>query len=90
MRLVLTGIAALGLSACVYDPDQYPTYPPVPRPTSNSGIILPGQADKIPDTPYEVRKGEIERDKQIAGQTGRTYPKLFKNQKDEDEKDGGS
>lgn len=91
MRMILVGLAVIGTSACAFDPGHYPKGPPVPQPatTSNSGIILPGQVDKIPDTPYEVRKAEIERDRQIAGQTGPTYPPLFKNQKD-DGKDGGS
>ncbi len=86
MRMMLAGLAAIGLSACAFDPGNYPKGPPVPQPTttSNSGIILPGHRDKIPDTPYEVRKAEIDRDRQIAGETGPTYPPLFKNQKDED------
>ena len=91
MRMMLAGLAVIGLSgvglgACVYDPSQYPDGRPAPQPTatSNSGIILPGHVDKIPDTPYEVRKAEIDRDRQIAGQTGPTYPPLFKKQKDEE------
>lgn len=86
MRMMLAGLAAVGMSACVYDPGPHPKGPPVPQPTqtSNSGIILPGKVDKIPDTPYEVRKAEIERDREIAGQSGPTYPPLFKKQKDED------
>lgn len=84
MRMMLAGVAAIGLSACVYDPGPRPKGPPAPQPatTSNSGIRLPGQVDKIPDTPYEVRKAEIDRDRQIAGETGPTYPPLFKTQKD--------
>ncbi|MFT3722635.1 MAG: hypothetical protein QM773_03525 [Hyphomonadaceae bacterium] len=93
MRMMLVGIAGLagmGLGACVYDPSHYPEGRPVPQPTqtSNSGIILPGHVDKIPDTPYEVRKAEIERDRQIAGQSGPTYPPLFKNQKDDKDPGG--
>ena len=84
MRVMLAGLAALGMSACVYDPSRYPEGRPAPKPASasNSGIILPGHRDKIPDTPYEVRKAEIDRDREIAGETGPTYPPLFKNQKD--------
>jgi hypothetical protein len=87
MRLVLASLAALA-AACVYNPDSYPKTPRGPQQTSNGGIILPGRRDKIPDTPYEVRKAEIERDRQIAGETGPTYPPLFKNQKDNGEKGG--
>lgn len=83
MRVVLVGLAALGMSACAYGVYDQPRQPRMPEPQSNSGITNPYERDKIPDTPYEVRKAEMERDEQIAGKGGPSYPKLFKNQKDE-------
>lgn len=85
MRLFLVSAAAIAASACMYDPDTVPSQPRVPAPSSNSGLIDPYRRDKTPDTPYEVRKAEMERDDHIAGRTGPTYPKLFKDQKDEDD-----
>ena len=86
VRLVGIGLAAGSLGACVFDPSHYPEGRPAPQPASasSSEIIPPGHVDKIPDTPYEVRKAEIDRDRYIAGQSGPTYPPLFKNQKDQD------
>lgn len=90
MRAIIAALAAFAAAACVYSPENYPKSPPTPQPASASGIVLPGHRDKIPDTPYEVRKAEIERDRQIAGKTGPSYRPLFKNQKAPGDEDGGS
>ncbi len=86
--LPMLGLPMLGLAACVYEPGSYPKSPRAP--TSNRGIVPPGQTDRIPDTPYEVRKAEMDRDRQIAGRPENTYPPLFKNQKSEDDRNEGS
>ncbi len=85
IRSALIAAALLGSSGCVYDADDLPRYPRVPTQSSDSGPIDPYKRDKTPDTPYEVRKAEMERDDHIAGRTGPTYPPLFKDQKDEDD-----
>jgi hypothetical protein len=85
MRVLMGVIAAAGLAGCVYSEGDLPRYPRMPEPASNSGLIDPYHRDKTPDTPYEVRKAEMERDDHIAGRTGPTYPPLFKDQKDEDD-----
>ena len=87
MRFAFPGLAALG--ACAYGDHDRPRSPRVPMPASVENID-PYHRDKVPDTPYEVRKAEMERNEQIAGKGGPSYPKLFKNQKDEDAEDGGS
>jgi hypothetical protein len=85
MRVIVCLVSAAALGGCTYSSDHLPRYPRVPEPASNSGLIDPYKRDKTPDTPYEVRKAEMERDDHIAGRTGPTYPKLFKDQKDEDD-----
>lgn len=88
MRLVWATVALIVLSGCL----PYPkTSRPDPRyPTRTGGVerIDPYHRDKVPDTPYEIRKAEQERDDHLAGRTGPQYPPLFKGQKDE--KDGSS
>lgn len=87
MRVVngmVAGLACLGASACVLDPSAEHRLPRVPDQTG-AARIDPYHRDKIPDTPYEVRKAEMERDDHLAGRTGPTYPPLFKDQKDEED-----
>jgi hypothetical protein len=61
-----------------------PCHPRVPRQTSELETTDPCHGDKGPDTPHEIRKAEIERDGQLAGRGGPTYPPLFKGQAEDD------
>lgn len=82
-------LAAMGLcasaTACVLDPG---TARPWSGQTASSERIDPYHRDNVPDTPYEVRKGEMERDDHLAGRTSPSYPPLFKDQQ-QDEAEGG-
>lgn len=84
MRLVLAVPLALSLAGCVIDPNTQPYDPRIPGQTSELETIDPYHRDKIPDTPYEIRKAEIERDERLAGRGGPTYPPLFKGQAGDD------
>jgi hypothetical protein len=84
MRLVLVVPLALSLAGCVIDPNMQPYDPRIPTQTSELETIDPYHRDKIPDTPYEIRKAEIERDERLAGRGGPTYPPLFKGQAGDD------
>ena len=93
MTMRTIGIAIAGLlcacaSGCVLDPKTARPWPGPSSQTSSVERIDPYHRDKIPDTPYEVRKGEMERDDHLAGRTGPTYPPLFKDQKQDE--DGGT
>jgi hypothetical protein len=93
MRLAILGSGLLGLSAallsgCVLDPTSSRYDPRYPTQTSENDRIDPYHRDKTPDTPYEVRKGEMERDDHIAGRTGPTYPPLFKDHTSDAREDG--
>ena len=90
MRLVLVGLAGLTLAACVSEGDINPRYPRAPGAETARGPIGTYDKKSPPDTPYEVRRREIERDEQIAGKGGPSYPKLFKDQKDDNAEDTGS
>lgn len=84
MRLVLVAPLALSLAGCVLDPSMQPYDPRFPSQTSELETIDPYRRDKIPDTPYEIRKAEIERDERLAGCGGPTYPPLFREQAEDD------
>lgn len=84
MRLVLVAPLALLLAGCLLDPDMQPYDPRLPTQTSELKAIDPYHRDRIPDTPYEIRKAEIERDERLAGRGGPTYPALFKEQAQDD------
>ena len=66
------------------DPITQPYDPRIPRQTSELETIVPYHRHKIPDTPFEIRKAEIERDERLAGRGGATYPHLFKGQAGDD------
>lgn len=86
MRIAIAGLACASASACVLNPETARRWPGPSGDTQTAERIDPYHRDKIPDTPYEVRRAEIERDDHLAGRTGPSYPPLFKNQKqDEDE-----
>ncbi len=85
--VAMPGLAAFILSGCILDPASPRQDPRYPTQTSRNEQIDPYHRDKTPDTPYEVRKDEMERDDRIAGRTGPTYPPLFKNQKTDDDGD---
>lgn len=85
MRLVMTFVALAGLSGCLMRPETAGSDPRRPTQSSRAEHIDPYHRDKIPDTPYEVRKAEMERDEHLAGRTGPTYPPLFEKQKQEDD-----
>lgn len=90
MRLAILAVALLSLGGCLLDPDTRPSDPRYPTQSSSVERIDPYHRDKIPDTPYEVRKAELERDDHLAGRTGPTYPPLFEKQKKDEAEDGGS
>jgi len=91
MRLAILVVVALqGLGGCLLDPATERYDPRYPTRTSELERINPYHRDKTPDTPYEVRKGEMERDDHLAGRTGPTYPPLFEKQKKDDAEDGGT
>jgi hypothetical protein len=81
MRLLAGLLIALGLGGCMLAPTTERLPPYTPAQTSELKPIDPYHRDKIPDTPYEIRKAEQERDDHLAGRTGPTYPPFFKNQK---------
>jgi hypothetical protein len=87
MRYVIavTACLAVGLSACgSYNPTRYDkgTF----ETASNAGPI-----DRGTEFLRQVRNAEIEAEKLRAGEPKKKPPKLFKNQKDEDdEKDNGA
>lgn len=83
-RLAIAGLFCASVSACVLDQEAAGRWPGPSSQTASSDRIDPYHRDKIPDTPYEVRKDEMERDDHLAGRTGPSYPPLFKNQDKED------
>jgi hypothetical protein len=89
MIIRIASLTAMGVcaAACAYVPGGYPTQQPAPRVPQAERIepIDPYHRDKTPDTPYEVRKAEIERDDYLACRDGPTYPPLFKDGADKDE-----
>ena len=83
LAVLVTALVAIpALSACLaYPQTSGRTDPRYPTQTGGLEKIDPYHRDKIPDSPYEVRKAEMERDDHLAGRTGPTYPPLFKDQK---------
>jgi hypothetical protein len=82
MRMAVVPLIALGLGGCMLDPATDNVIPRAPVQSSELEPIDPYHRDKVPDTPYEIRKAEQERDDHLAGRTGPTYPPFFRNQKD--------
>ena len=85
MRTAIAMLACAGASACALNPETARRWPGPSGQTQTAERIDPYHRDKIPDTPYEIRRAEIERDDHLAGRTGPSYPPLFKDQKQDKE-----
>jgi hypothetical protein len=76
------------VSAGVLNPETARRWPGPSGEPQPAERIDPYHRDKVPNTPYEVRRAEMERDDHLAGRTGPSYPPLFKDQK-QGEAEGG-
>lgn len=84
-QVLVIGLLCAGASACITDPDNISRWPGPTSQTAGIEPIDPYHRDEVPDTPYEVRKGEIERNDHLAGRTGPSYPPLFRDQKEDED-----
>lgn len=83
MRHILPmAVMLAGLAGCLMHPgSRYD--PQVPKQTSDLKPINPYKTDPYPDTAYEIWRRDTDRNDQIAGKNGDTYPPLFKGQRDD-------